>query len=835
MPLQQRYRSNSSSSTLVAPLSPTYGSMFSGSSDATISRANRDHVNLPCSSSSLNLQEEMQQEATYISSCPRVSLTPIGNAAGVMKKLLRRRRGYTSGGDGDDPLSPSSLHSFVMLNGRGSATAGTTANGPEPLQHLSPSTGHFPQSPVSPISPKSPTFSQSMFTRITGKDTARSPIASISLPTTIPMSDRSHLDSMTNGHLDHSLTLSAPFTRRKMNRRSLSADGLWATNAYCTSNMEQHSDKSIGKTTQHWKQMSLETLVNRNAMSDNEQPEAMITTDHRQSTWDRNLEDQRATQASHSTNPESYTSSTELLNTHHRRTNTADNWSNRCKQKTLVSQQDPSKADPRSQVTNILTKSSNTNADIAKTACAAETSAFGAAETWRDFDPASTSVYMDMDPDSRSLLSSVDILMVPSISSPTQYYDDPDTRSLLQTYLTSRGREFDEMIEFGFPAGVLLEEKEGIASDCRFLTLRLTLTPWHARADESKLYGPEDAEKNVPLKGMVNKFLSRTSAILSCSPPKDRKSTITDPSGTPIRPPRGSSPDFEKTAVCVSQQSHSDAHRPGVSLEKASAIVEDPEPGSSLRGAHPLKISPPPKSLERNKAGQARREKSFRTMDTSIMAVPTTIIRSVRSAELLDKAPEFYASPPSTPSPTSLFQYQQQQPQSPRKASLSALSLPINTFHASGTEECVPVLPVVPPRRKASSPAILLKETEVQLQALSTHVTIPCSSMTITSSSASSTKSLSTSPPSPKPTTSGIAMPVPLPLSHPSKQSQHAAPWTEKGVYGSPSARIPGPLARQRVDQRESMTPPRAQWQPALAMPRHDIMMMMTNTTTPTS
>ncbi|KAG0263314.1 hypothetical protein BG011_008943 [Mortierella polycephala] len=487
--------------------------------------------------------------------------------------------------------------------------------------------------------------------------------------------------------------------------------------------MEPHRDESIDRTTQHWKQMSLETLVNRNAMPDNEQPEAVITTDHRQATRDRSLKDQRATRSLHPTDPESYTSSAEFLNTHHRRANTDDNWSNGYKRKTLVSQQGSSKAGPQSQVTDVLTKSNNTNADTARAACAAETSAFGAAESWKDLDPASTSVDMDMDPDPRSLLSSVDNLVVPNISSPTQYYDSPDTRSLVRTYLTSRGREFGEMIEFGFPAGALLEEKEGIASECRFLTLRLTLTPWHARADESKLYGPDDAEKNVPLKGMVNKFLSRTSAILSYSPPRDRKSTIADPSGAQIRLSRGNSPDFEKAAACVSQPSHSGAQRADVSLEKTSATAKEPKSGSSQRGAHPLKISPPPKSPGRSRAGQARREKSFRSMDTSMMAVPAATIRSVRSAEFLDKDPEFYASPPSTPSPTALFHNQQQQPQSPRKASLSSLSLPINTFHAPGTEECVPVPPVVPPRRKASSPAILLKGVEYKLDVLNNPTT----------------------------------------------------------------------------------------------------------------
>ncbi|KAF9581422.1 hypothetical protein BGW38_001553 [Lunasporangiospora selenospora] len=99
-------------------------------------------------------------------------------------------------------------------------------------------------------------------------------------------------------------------------------------------------------------------------------------------------------------------------------------------------------------------------------------------------------------------------------ASPTQFYDAQNTRSALRLFLIKDGPEFDDLIEFGFPAETFLEDvsheeekADQNASELndfdedpvsnppsqqqerRFMTLRVTLTPWHARADESALYG----------------------------------------------------------------------------------------------------------------------------------------------------------------------------------------------------------------------------------------------------------------------------------------------------------------------------------------------------------
>ncbi|KAF8930641.1 hypothetical protein BGZ58_008107, partial [Dissophora ornata] len=151
-----------------------------------------------------------------------------------------------------------------------------------------------------------------------------------------------------------------------------------------------------------------------------------------------------------------------------------------------------------------------------------EPSPFGPDSCWKDFSQSRSSTFdSEIDPEYRSLLSSVDIMLVSSISSPTQYYDNPKSRKLIRAFLTSGEREFDEAVEFGFPTVGVIDDKDGRTKDCRFLTLRLTLTPWHARADELRLYGLEKQSNNMPpLKDMVNKFLTKTSAMLSSSPPR---------------------------------------------------------------------------------------------------------------------------------------------------------------------------------------------------------------------------------------------------------------------------------------------------------------------------
>ncbi|KAG0087179.1 hypothetical protein BGZ92_007522 [Podila epicladia] len=111
-------------------------------------------------------------------------------------------------------------------------------------------------------------------------------------------------------------------------------------------------------------------------------------------------------------------------------------------------------------------------------------------------------------------------LPLTSLSSPTQYYDCPQIRNVIRFYLANNEYQFDEMLESGFPSRSLRLTEE-TTEDSHFMTLRLTLTPWHARAEESQLYGPENTAKPPHLRSMVYKLFSRSSSslLLSTLPP----------------------------------------------------------------------------------------------------------------------------------------------------------------------------------------------------------------------------------------------------------------------------------------------------------------------------
>ncbi|KAF9968849.1 hypothetical protein BGZ70_003588, partial [Mortierella alpina] len=115
--------------------------------------------------------------------------------------------------------------------------------------------------------------------------------------------------------------------------------------------------------------------------------------------------------------------------------------------------------------------------------------------------------------------------LVSSDSSPTHFYDSPQVREALRLFLASNGCEFEEMIDNGFPSEVLLnrnddeddeddeddaEDDESAPDHCRYLTLRITLTPWHSRADEADLYGAEvEPEAPQEIRSMMSELFSR--------------------------------------------------------------------------------------------------------------------------------------------------------------------------------------------------------------------------------------------------------------------------------------------------------------------------------------
>ncbi|KAG0227856.1 hypothetical protein BGW42_002547 [Actinomortierella wolfii] len=137
------------------------------------------------------------------------------------------------------------------------------------------------------------------------------------------------------------------------------------------------------------------------------------------------------------------------------------------------------------------------------------------------------------------------VLLISSHSSPTQFYDLPETRAKVRQFLTSVSG-FEEVLEYGFPSDIAVEDKvEGESGlGCRYLTLRLTLTPWHARADEAELYGPSETQgKQQQFKTMVTKFFSRTSSSGPIANEGGAASTaaytsIPTPSPSPVHSPQ---------------------------------------------------------------------------------------------------------------------------------------------------------------------------------------------------------------------------------------------------------------------------------------------------------
>ncbi|KAF8936329.1 hypothetical protein BGZ47_009552 [Haplosporangium gracile] len=876
----QRFRSNSSSSTLDNPLSPTYLSHI-GPSQPTTTNANNDkpstakinivhNINInnnntrrggpintsaPSLTSSLSSLPRSAYDPPPTPTSPRLSHSPISSAAGVMKKLLWRRRGHTSdetalgivgassstnnGSMGYEatvgsPRSPGMIHSFVIVGGQGAVAAGSTVYDLEPPSPVSPSTASMtnmispPSSTPSStstslssttrassgslgplvgttgmISPRSPTFPQSMMTRFSaGRDHQQqhmqqqqqqqqqqqlqqaltaahvTTFSSSTSPISIPVRGRSRHPSSPNVATAaatatsppvsaisppdqvQSLSLSAAHLHRRLYRRSLSADHLWPDKDQPSSSVQPIQPNPSAATT------APDMPVRTSSTVDQQQQQSSVSS--RSSSSPLSSDRHGHIQG----DVEFFKKSVEFLRAHHSRHNTADDWANRNKRKHQLPVRRQSESclldrivedhvgdsdiiastDDRKKAT--MSSSTPTNEE-GENREAEEPRAFGPGSCWKDFDSTYPSM-MDfdqlIDDSNRSLLSSVDILLMPTISSPTRYYDCPRSRKLVRKYLTSKGREFDEIIEFGFPLASIVDDNKSSSTssskDCRFLTLRLTLTPWHARADESKLYGSDDAvvvaAAAVPIKEMVNKFLSRTSAKLSYSPPRilsllpDRKLSLTSDSSLAVA--------HQQQSSLLDRGAASPSSAMSPSLSQTTRSVLDMSPGTTTTTSLFDSSQLPPSGLKSTKNTNngavspattdgtfpPRRDKGFRIMDPSAMsapiplslstASPSPLLRTVNSAEYLSidpSSPGIMSSPPSTPSPTTAYSYQLQHPYSqqplflPRKGSLSAMSnyyFQQQTLHSTGsfddlTSQLSPP-PAVPARRKVSSPAI---------------------------------------------------------------------------------------------------------------------------------
>ncbi|KAF9926584.1 hypothetical protein FBU30_003832 [Linnemannia zychae] len=255
------------------------------------------------------------------------------------------------------------------------------------------------------------------------------------------------------------------------------------------------------------------------------------------------------------------------------------------------------------------------------------------------------------------------ILLVSSSALPTQYYDSNRTRDVLRTYLTSPGLEFDEMIEYGFPSEAfmndskddyldfgtedLLSQQTEVAPSCRFLTLRITLTPWHARANESTLYGSSaTGGRQLQFKAMVNRFFTKTNVATTAM--------IAAPLSTP-------------SSLLPVDDNNSTINSPKMNPSGYQVPTDHHE-----QSICPLTTAPP-----------------FLSNRTS-----PKIGRRLFSPA---------SSPPSSQIPV-LVTATGSPSQPPRKGSFTALSLPLNPQQQ---QSFIPVTaPIIPPRRKGSTPAL---------------------------------------------------------------------------------------------------------------------------------
>ncbi|KFH67733.1 hypothetical protein MVEG_06465 [Podila verticillata NRRL 6337] len=340
--------------------------------------------------------------------------------------------------------------------------------------------------------------------------------------------------------------------------------------------------------------------------------------------------------------PEFYHNSVEFLNTHHSRSYTED-WAKRNKRHTGLSRRQS-----ESSLLNIISEKYGSSDH----SCGVWDSTLGVGASSSDSLP----------------------LPLVSLSSPTQYYDCPQTRNVVRFYLANNEYQFDEMLDSGFPSRSLRLPEE--TEDSHFMTLRLTLTPWHARAEESMLYGPENTSKPPHLRSMVYKLFSRSSSslLMSALPP-------TPSSVSSNRPPHVAKDSTSSTGMDDIGRS-SDR-----SLSRSSAI-------SSMFNSFASSYTPGESSVtQRKKLRGPLKDKGFRIIATPVTDNPLSPSRDH----------QYLSSPPLTPV-------------QPRSGSLSALSLPLYT-----SDE---LSPPIPPRRKVSTPALFYSLTHGNTSSLSLPETI---------------------------------------------------------------------------------------------------------------
>ncbi|KAF9938839.1 hypothetical protein BGZ67_010314 [Mortierella alpina] len=268
----------------------------------------------------------------------------------------------------------------------------------------------------------------------------------------------------------------------------------------------------------------------------------------------------------------------------------------------------------------------------------------------------STAANIQQEECSQQLMTCGDkIYLVSSDSSPTHFYDSPQVREALRLFLASNGCEFEEMIDNGFPSEVLLssnddeddeydeddeveiEEEESVQDHCRYLTLRITLTPWHSRADEADLYGPEgEPEAPQEIRSMMSELFSRAqddNGVTSPSPSID----LATPSKVPTDAFTRSDSAFSSATTALDGRSSSSSVNTSRNSSRNSSLKRE-----SKAGMTPHLVSLPVNIVTRGDLHDRGHETSS--------PCPSSLSSSVSSSSSSTPASSPCASPTISPS-----------------------------------------------------------------------------------------------------------------------------------------------------------------------------------------
>ncbi|KAF9375905.1 hypothetical protein CPC16_000456 [Podila verticillata] len=704
----------------------------------------REAINVPKKSvplsTSFSISLDNSSESMFP---PRRPMSPtLGSAAAAMKKFLRRRRTTC---EGDSPHQqhhyPSMLQTFVLVGGVG-AESGTTiydtdhipsslpsspySSIPLPMASMTKSQSHMATPPTSPINNIS-----TMMRNDRGRDTRRG-----------AYSVSRHLSSENNSRVEHNLVVghkgvvdSTPKDMKKL-KRSLSADSLAPFQARTSSLHRNHRRSTLGLDSA-MEMLNVESL-----------DQSMV----KASSWDDDMDDEGCMSAD--------VSFSSLLATDLEMLDSLKNEHRQGGKRTVAKEKKQHQSPP--QINSRRQKSSIYQASMEFLASYHGPAHLGQGEFSARYlkkeqakrpdrflersipDPPSKtdmctrSRLASVASNSTALLLQTDdegILLISTTPTPTQFYSALKTRKALRTLVTDNEQEFENMLERGFlwsPVSELLDPYSQDDDDDDddpledqdlmlptvppqyFLTLRITLTPWHARADESEIYG-HFGSRQAPIPTITRKMsaYSLTSNVSpSLSPAASTTSLSLDSSISRDSSPSPSTP-FPRDGSPESECPFKKAIKSALILERSSSLLRskkqkvDRSPhaspkltGRTLKTSHPSSCVPchpldmPVHPFDQESSRHPREESLPGTIsNTSTLLSPTLLSPSQSRDQSLP----------------------------PRKGSLSPLSLPLPNAQGNIGELISPPEkskdrmrdhtrttspPTVPTRRKGSTPAI---------------------------------------------------------------------------------------------------------------------------------